>query len=253
MTTFENRIHEIIDDREHGSSTLVGMIVQALRGDDRQPPDSQQVEWALQALRQVDASMVVVHHLLDELEARDGKTLAGALDHYERQWRDIDRHLATRLLRQHDWDNCRILTHSHSGVLLAVIRRLQASSPSLEVWQSHSLPGGEGRLQYQALQRSGIQCHLVPDEQALSLAPDMDAALFGVDQYDDLAIVNKRGTGDLIEAMLAAGRPVFILGDSRKRVDQLAYSSELFERIPFRKGVYLVTENGIAPAGKTTE
>lgn len=44
----------------------------------------------------------------------------------------------------------------------------------------------------------------------------MDAALFGVDQYNDQALVNKRGTGVLADAMLTAGKPVFVLGDSRK-------------------------------------
>ncbi|MGM0569247.1 hypothetical protein [Marinobacter sp.] len=245
MTTFENRIHEIINDREHGSSTLVKMIVAALRGNHGLQPDRQQVAWALQTLRQVDESMVVVHHLLDELEARGEQSLHAALERYERRWRNIDRQLAGHLLRFRQWDDGRVLTHSHSGMLLAVIRRLHERSPSLEVWQTRSEPGGEGRLQHRALQKAGIRCHLVADKQALALAPDMDGALFGVDQYNDQAMVNKRGTGALTDAMLSAGKPVFVIGDTRKRVDRLTWSSDLFECIPLCQGMYLVTEGGI--------
>lgn len=248
MTTFEKRIQEIINDRAHGSSTLASKIVQALSGYGGEQPDRQQLKWALKSLRQVDKSMVVVHHLLDELEARGYKAVPETLEHYDQQWRDIDQKLASHLLRQRNWDSSQILTHSHSGVLLSVICRLHEFSPSIEVWQTLSAPGGEGRLQYQALQREGIQSHLVTDEQALARAPDMDAALFGVDQYNDQALVNKRGTGVLADAMLTAGKPVFVLGDSRKRVDRLSWTSDLFESVPFREGIYLVTETGLLPA-----
>lgn len=252
MTSFENRIREIVGDRAHGSSTLAAMIVEAFRGKGNPPPDPSQVTWGLQQLRQVDPSMVVIHHLLDELEACGDHNILEALDHYDEQWRDIDRKLAGHLLRQSNWDNGRLLTHSHSGILLSVIRHLHEASPSLEVWQTISEPGGEGRLQYQALTKAGITCHLVTDEQALSEAPQMDAALFGVDQYSDREWVNKRGTANLVTAIVAAGKPVYVLGDSRKRVDRATGTGELFESIPFCNGVHLVTESGVAPARITS-
>lgn len=249
MNDFEHHIRSIVNDREHGSSTLVTMILDTLRGRGDRTPDASQARWALAQLRRIDASMVVVHHLLDALGSDPGHALADRLDRYRAQWANVGHQVATQLLRRRDWAHSRLLTHSHSGMLLTVIRQVHQACPSIELWQTRSEPGAEGVMQYQHLQEAGVDCHLISDEQAVARAPVMDAAWLGVDQYNSDCFVNKRGSAAITDAMLAAGKPVYVLGDSRKRVHRLKYSTRLFESIPLRTGMFLVTEGGVKAIG----
>ncbi|MFW5824212.1 MAG: hypothetical protein ACOCVV_04535 [Marinobacter sp.] len=248
MATFEDRIRNIVNDREHGSSTLVAMILDVLRGVSCPAPDKRQVRWALAELRRIDPSMVVVHHLLENLGGDPGPDFPQQLDRYEARWSGVDRQVALHLLGARDWSHARVLTHSHSGTLLSVIRQVHRACPSLTVVQTRSEPGSEGVLQYQRLSDDDVPCQLVTDGEALAMAGTVDAAWFGVDQYNSEHFVNKRGSGALTNALLGAGKPVFILGDSRKRVRRLNYSAALFEAVPLQRGILLVTEDGVQPA-----
>lgn len=245
MVDFEQRIQNIVSDREHGSSTLVTMIVQALRGESCPPPDARQVRWALGELRRIDPSMVVVHHLLDTLGSDPGDDLPGRIARYQSQWSDVDRRIAGHLLGHRDWAGACILTHSHSGMLLSVIRQAHRLHPSIRILQTRSEPGGEGVLQHRALQKDGVPGELLTDEEAVATAPSLDAGWFGVDQYSGEHFVNKLGSGALTRALLSADKPVYVLGDTRKRVSRLRYSERLFEAVPLERGIHLVTEKGV--------
>lgn len=245
MVNFEHRIQDIVRDREHGSSTLVNRIVQALRGESSPRPDARQVRWALDELRRIDPSMVVVHHLLDTLGSDPGDDLTGRIDRYQRQWSDVDQRIAGHLLAHRDWAGARILTHSHSGMLLSIIRQAHRLYPSIRIFQTRSEPGGEGVLQHRALQKEGVACELLTDEEAAATAPSLDAGWFGVDQYSGEHFVNKLGTGVLTRALLSAHKPVYVLGDTRKRVEHPEYSETLFEAVPLERGIHLITERGV--------
>ncbi|MFL1405289.1 hypothetical protein ACJO2E_08100 [Marinobacter sp. M1N3S26] len=247
MDRFTERINTIITDREHGSSTLVQWIIDALgdRGDNT--PSRAQRRWALKELRNIDCSMVVVHHLLDTLGTEPGDDFQARLDDYVHRWSDIPARVARQLLSLGDWNGARVLLHSHSGMLLSAIEQAHQAAPTICFCQTRSLPGDEGATQHRFLTDRGIACDLVNDESIASLVPSLDAAWLGVDQYDDHCFVNKVGSGRIARTLLAAGKPVYVLGDSRKRVRQVAHSGELFEAVPFTEGLHLVTEDGVQP------
>lgn len=247
MDRFTERINTIIADREHGSSTLVQWIIDALADRGPDTPSLAQRRWALEALRTIDHSMVVVHHLLDTLGTEPGDDFQARLDDYVHRWSDIPTRVARQLLSLGDWKGARVLLHSHSGMLLSAIEQVHQAEPTIRFCQTRSLPGGEGTTQHRFLQDRGIACELVNDGDVARLAPSLYAAWLGVDQYDDRCFVNKVGSRRIARALLAAGKPVYVLGDSRKRVRQVAYSGELFEAVPFAEGLHLVTEDGVQP------
>lgn len=248
MDTFEDRIHRIVADREHGSSTLVQMIIDALAEADGHCPTPSQQRWALRELKRIDHSMVVVHHLLDTLGTEPGDNLAARVRQYAQQWSGVASRITRHLLDYHDWTDAQILLHSHSGLLLKAATEVCREVPGIGFWQTRSEPGGEGVSQYRELRRRGIPCSLLSDEAAVDAAATFDAAWLGVDQYDSSAFVNKVGSRRITGALVVSGKEVLVLGDSRKRVGQLDYSGHLFEAVPFMDGVRLVTEGGVSPA-----
>lgn len=245
MDRFTKQIHAIVTDQEHGSSTLLQWILDALSGEDGTSPTQSQQRWALAELRRIDRSMVVVHHLLDTLGSEPGDDLPERVRAYARQWSDIPARVARQLLSVRDWHNARVLLHSHSGMLLSAIEHVHKSAPDIRAWQTRSRPGEEGISQYRRLQDRGRACELVDDGDVPGLVSCLDAAWLGVDQFDAQCFVNKLGSEPITRAMTDAAKPVFVLGDSRKQVRQVQYSTELFEAVPFTRGVHLVTERGV--------
>lgn len=240
--TFEDTIEAIVNDREHGSSMLADQIcveLKRLTGDSRQ---TQRLSWAFDRLRTIDRSMVVVHHLLDALEPYIGNHFFAWLSVYEARWLGLDNAIAERLIKRMNWRHQRVLTHSHSGMVIRVVAKVARQVPGLEIWQTRSEPEGEGALQYQTLRDAGITARLVEDADLSTLVGELDAAWLGMDQYNETHFVNKRGSRRIVAALGALDRPTFVLGDSRKKLPKLRYSGDLFEKTPFADGAVLVTE-----------
>ncbi|SFR46966.1 Translation initiation factor 2B subunit, eIF-2B alpha/beta/delta family [Marinobacter daqiaonensis] len=251
--TFDQQIDTIVADREHGSSTLVKHILQALHSLEPGPPDESRLREAFRRLRHIDPSMVVVHHLLNALEPAIGPDFFDALDAYEKRWQDVPEQISRNLAGICDWHGKRLLVHSRSGTLFEAICWLDRTFGDIQVLQTRSVPGEEGVAQYDALREAGVAVHLVEDDRIAGLAPSLDAALLGMDQFCEGAFVNKTGSRQIAGAMIQAGKPVYVLGDSRKRVDRLHYSTELFEAAPMTRGVYLVSESGAQPMNDEDE
>lgn len=231
--TFEQQIEDIVADKESGSSQLVKRIQAAFHSLEDQHPDERLLNRAFTRLRQVDQSMAVVHHLLDTLEPAVGPAFFQTLNDYERHWTDLPRRVAAQLIDARNWSNRNILLHSRSGMLLDAVRRVDGHYGGLKVWQTRSEPGAEGVAQYRDLQKLDVTVQLVEDDEVPELAPSMDAAWLGVDQYNSKAFVNKLGSKRIADAMDRAGKTTFVLGDPRKRVDSLIFSTDLFEAVPF--------------------
>lgn len=237
---FEQKITDIAADRESGSSQLVKRIQQAFHSVEKSPPDRQQLQWALGQLRDIDSSMVVVHHLLNVLEPAVGPGFFESLREYERRWADFPRRVAARLVKMRNWNDAHVLVHSRSGMLLEAIEHVTEQYRGVNIWQTRSDPGGEGLIQHRELLKQGVTAHLIEDHQVAEFAASMDASWLGVDQYNDVAFVNKLGSQHIADEMSRAGNTTFILGDPRKRVDTLNFSHALFEAVPFTRDTHLL-------------
>jgi translation initiation factor 2B subunit (eIF-2B alpha/beta/delta family) len=188
--------------------------------------------------------MAVVHHLLDNLEPYVGGDFFAELAAYESRWQNIEQAIADNLLAKEHFSGKTVIIHSHSGMLTGVVALIAARVGGLEVRQTRSEPGGEGELQYRELQQNGIAVDLIDDSEVPAMAQEADTAFLGPDQYTDEYFVNKVGSGRIVESMRALGKPTFVLGDSRKKMDELHFSPEVFEKTAFDDHVILVTESG---------
>lgn len=242
--SFEEKIKQIAGDKQHGSSVLVDHICQELGALEQGSDYERRLKWAFRELRKIDDSMVVVHHLLDSLEPCIGPGFPEELKAYESRWKNIHRDIARRLLEKQDFTGQTVLMHSHSGMLIGIAAEVAAQVEHLHVWQTRSEPGREGESQYQELRSRGINAQLIEDDRLSDIISRLDAAWLGVDQFNDEFFVNKVGSRRIVELMQSVEKPVFVLGDSRKKVHQLEFSEEVFEKTPFGDNVFMITESG---------
>ena len=130
-----------------------------------------------------------------------------------------------------------IICHSNSGTVISVLSAL--SPPPEAVFQTLSLPGGEGRSAAKALSSKGLRPTLVNDAQAPELIRSHGLLpVMGADAVTEDYLVNKVGSVNLLRAALDAGlEPVFLAGPE-KRIHAEEYGrrpkSPLFERVPLR-------------------
>lgn len=242
---FEQRIEQIVADRQHGSSWLAAEICAAFLSLKGTGDYRQRVHWALSRLRNVDTSMAVVHHLIGSLNPIvDGDFFAG-LDRYQQRWANVHLPITHVLLQSWNFSSAPILLHSHSGLVQQVIGELLRLLENLNVVQTRSMPGAEGEIQARQLREGGVPVQLIDDDQVAAFAANCQAAILGVDQFTAERFVNKVGSGLITDTLSSLGKPVFVVGDSRKRVSTLHFSSSLFEAVPFGACARLVTEQGI--------
>ncbi|MDX1696282.1 MAG: hypothetical protein R3208_21130 [Ketobacteraceae bacterium] len=239
--TLQDEVRAIVDDREHGSSALLERIANLLK-DQAANTTPRQMRQAFAQLREIDQSMVLVHHFLDAMEQHIESNLAQAIESYQLHWQKVPAAVAENLRPMLNTIQPRVLVHSHSGLIIQVAQELARSGVKPSFWQTRSLPGGEGPLQAQDLCDAGFDVSLIEDEQISEVAHQADCAWLGMDQYDTHGFVNKRGSAAIARTFTECGKPVYALGDSRKKVATVKYSKELFEYTPFKRGIYLVKE-----------
>ncbi|MFO7950308.1 MAG: hypothetical protein R6U36_08060 [Candidatus Fermentibacteraceae bacterium] len=139
-----------------------------------------------------------------------------------------------------------LICHSNSGTVISVLSAL--SPPPEAVFQTLSLPGGEGRSAAEALSGKGLRASLVNDAQAPELVRGHGLLpVMGADAVTADYLVNKVGSARIVEAAREEGlEPVFLAGPE-KRVEAEEYGrrpkSPLFERVPLQ-GVRVVGVNG---------
>lgn len=143
------------------------------------------------------------------------------LDDYEEKWRKVNRQLAETLIGKYDFNNASILLHSSSKTIIDAIAIMMESGMNLTIFQTESRPMYEGREQ--ALILSGLKCKviLITDAAIGAVMPETDVILLGADQFDDSSFVNKIGTFGICLAARQFGKPVFVLADERKKVNEV--------------------------------
>lgn len=241
MTHFQIKIKAIVSDWMHGSSVLLANIIESLNNSTL---TRQELEWAFDQLSKIDPSMVIIHHFIKALRPKVRRNFFKHLHTYMRRWKQVGNRVAERLAKHLHHQKLWILTHSHSGLVTGTIKHLAEMGYELRVIQTESNPGREGVSQAQALRDLGLSVQLINDDHVWSYAMDVDVVLLGVDHFDDFSFVNKKGSNKIIEIANRFDIPVFVLGDSRKKVFNVAEElNPPFEKISMTgRNIALITE-----------
>jgi hypothetical protein len=220
-------------DSTSGSSMIYRRVLHALAEGTAFPPDLPR------RLREMAGDMAPLRFLAGRLEraedpaAEAGRLLEemeGGLSRLAEEARPL---LAGRA----------IICHSNSGTVVSVLSAI--SPPPEAVFQTLSLPGGEGRSAAEALSGRGLRATLVNDAQAPELVRNRGLLpVMGADAVTEEYLVNKAGSAELVRAALEAGlEPVFLAGPE-KRLTAAEYGDRpadpSFERVPLQ-GVRVVS------------
>ena len=242
MNEFQKNIKDIVTDREHGSSELVNKIIAEFRAY-KSRLTQKELDWAFKQLKNIDPSMVIVHHFLAEMHYKDKADFYQHLDQYVDQWNDVNDQIAERFKKFVGGGKIKVLTHSRSGTILSLL--IACRKKVLKVIQTESVPGKEGLKQAKSLRENDLDVKLIKDDQASMFLGISDLVLIGCDQYNDKTFVNKCGTASILHSAIRQAIPVYLITDSRKKVEHASPEGEIFEYVPFQQGITLITESSI--------
>lgn len=243
MDSFKNQIIKIVNDRQHGSSYLLQEAINAMN-ESRKSISINDIRWAMEQLRTIDPAMSVVHHLIRSLSVMSHEHFYHDFDEYREYWKNIDDKILVNFERFYSLSNKKVLTHSHSGTTIRLLASL-SNNPKC-IYQTRSVPGNEGEIQAKAFRDLGLPVILVNDDEIDQLMPAIDICILGCDQYTTDHFINKTGSEKIVEIASRHQKPVVVVADSRKEVNQLISPDKLFEQVKFRSNVHLITDKAIS-------
>ena len=239
MTGFNEKIIAIKSDHSYGSTILLQEIINVFI---TTKYSNNELLQSFSELGKIDSSMVVIHHFLKELKPAIGQDFQHKVAEYASTWKNVNERIAENLKANLSGDSLIILTHSHSGAIIGVVEILLRLGYTIEIIQTESQPGGEGKIQATALERSGLDVALIKDDSIIEIIDNVNCCFLGVDQFDEKSFVNKVGSKEIVEIAYQANIPVFVLGDSRKKAGCIQPGeSRLFEIVPIKSNVRIIT------------
>ena len=241
MSSLKATVRKIKNNRSQGSSLLLHDIIKVFTS--AKYSESELLQ-SFSELGEIDSSMVLVHHFLKELQPAIGQDFRQQMLQYKQKWDNVNYGISTNLQEYIADKKLIILTHSSSGVIIDILMNLVLKGYLIDVIQTVSEPGAEGREQAKAIAQLGINTRVIKDENLIKTIGQVNCCFLGVDQYDDKSFVNKVGSRAIIDAQF--NKPVFVLGDTRKMVDSASAGiTGLFEKVPFKSHIHLVNEKTI--------
>ncbi|HYL81577.1 MAG TPA: hypothetical protein VEU07_12235 [Candidatus Acidoferrum sp.] len=227
---WQNDLRQIKSDRRSGASVLLGRGIEAgrqfLGATRRFPP--RRLEAALKrftlGLVRAQPSMAPILRLANELwlaweacpsPSSAWESLHDALVHSSE---GVDRALretvgrAGALVRP----GSLVLTYSSSTAVRLALWQAMADGKKFTVVCSESRPMGEGVGLARGLTALGIPVHLTLDVALLEWIERADLVLLGADAILPGGVVNKVGSGPLLQVARLAGVPAYVLADSSK-------------------------------------
>jgi len=224
---------QLADDTTSGASMIYRRVLQALAEGTAFPRELPR------RLRQMAGDMAPLRFLAGRLEGADD--WAGEAERLLAEMEGRLRSLAEEA--QPLLAGRPVICHSNSGTVISVLTAL--SPPPQAVFQTLSLPGGEGREAAGALSKKGLRATLVNDTQARGLVrKQLLLPVMGADAVTEEYLVNKVGSARIVEAALKAGLEPLFLAGPEKRLTAAEYGDRprdpSFERVPLQ-GVRVIS------------
>ncbi len=119
-------------------------------------------------------------------------------------------------------DKIKLLTHSNSSSIKNVVLQLKDKVKNIEIVQTVSTPGDEGKLQADFFCKNGLPVTLIDDSAVANFIPEVDFIMSGCDQYDKTHYVNKTGTLNIAIIAKYYGIKLYVLCDNYKRTGNLS-------------------------------
>ncbi len=252
MNSNGNYFDPIKEDHQSGSSRILEQVIWACEKLIESNPDKSSL--GLELLHELEniqyhhPDLVIIRHFSNELEKKNkvkdtgNGSLLQWIEDYKSEWRHVNSRIARNFLEIIDLPEFRVLLHSHSGTLIEFGRELIKKDLPIKIYQTLSEPGGEGLVQAAELKNLGIDPIVINDDEIEKVIDDVNLVLFGADQISKNAWINKVGTLNISSHANKHGVQVWVLCDSRKIVNRVEKSREIFEEIGIDFATGVITE-----------
>jgi len=249
MDSFKAEMNSIRQNRKDGSLQIlndtIAVIMKYLAS-----PGFSETELVNQVtdLSKTFFDFAVLQHFISGIN-QEGNTKKDFLDYlsnYKLKWHDVDRSISNHFLSRIEVNDSTILLHSNSRTIRTLFEEIARRNLSVNVFQTESLPGGEGVLQAEFIRKPGITVLGIKDDDVIDHLSNLDMFLIGADRIEQENVINKVGSLAITKAFYKAGKPVYVLADSRKiSEDEIPVKSGLFEKVPLRLVTDIITERGL--------
>ncbi len=229
--SFEIKIRELISDNYSGSAAILEKIIRSIQTYINSKEVNQ--EYLRENLEKVTnhfPDLAVLHHFMQQFYDLLDDAVTGAwnnektinrigqfLASYTRQWDDSIGQAAERMERLVQFQGKKVLLHSNSSSIHILFEHLATHNIFPPVYQTMSGPVFEGKLQARALSDLGCKVHFINEAAIGRFIHEIDFAVMGADNVFTDGFTNKIGTYPIALVCREAGKPFYVICDSRKR------------------------------------
>lgn len=243
--SFQIKIRELISDNYSGSAAILEKIIRSIQTyiNSRQI-DPDYLRTSLDTVVSHFPDLAVLHHfmqqffdLLDQAQEKQWseEKMIDRVERFIREytltWSESIGQAAEKMERLVQFGNKKVLLHSNSSSIHVLFEHLANHKLFPSVYQTMSGPVFEGKLQARALSDLGCKVHFINEAAIGRFINEIDFAVVGANNVFSDGFTNKIGTYPIALVCREAGKPFYVICDSRKRspVDFKSRLSPIFE------------------------
>ncbi|MDA0196170.1 MAG: hypothetical protein O2887_07740 [Bacteroidetes bacterium] len=225
-----NHFQLVTEDNRSGSVKILENLIDAIRETSKEI-DAATLMAAVEGVCHAHNNLMVLQKFSDNFKEfsyqnPSPEEIFNWLKKYQEKWGKVNQQIAAKLWELFDFSRASILLHSSSKTIVDVIAIMIKSGISPVIFQTESRPMFEGREQALALSALKCKVTMIVDAAVSSIIPDIDVVLLGADQFDNTNFMNKVGSLNICLGAHRLGKPVFVLADERKRVDEVVVKND---------------------------
>jgi len=233
--TFEDNLTAILDDNQSGSVTILDnviVLIKKLADSDVNNSDlksrlSRVKAGVLSTFPHFKVTDHYLTHLTAMINSGEGDIVLSEsikdFNHsYLLEWKDCNERIAINFTSKVELEGKTVLVHSYSSVVVAVFKEYAKDGLNVSVLQTEARPALEGRIQAGRISELGFEVSIIADSALARIIDTVDLVFFGSDGVFSDAFVNKIGTHMICVMSDLNNKPVYLLADSRKIVDDPA-------------------------------
>jgi translation initiation factor 2B subunit (eIF-2B alpha/beta/delta family) len=219
---------EILKDNRSGSVQIVNNLIKELKEIIKNNPASDLKDAVIIDIKEVlfhHRGMLVLFHFINEFllkidEDYSKDELIFFLEDYEIKWQNINRGIIKNIFEENEFEGKKILLHSNSSTVVELFSEFKTRNIFPVVYQTISYPVKEGKIEAEDISKTGFEVYVFADGAAADIIKEIDFFICGADAIFKNSFVNKAGTFLYSLACDYFDKPVYILSDSRKIINE---------------------------------
>ena len=221
---FSAELLKIADDRINGSTTMLFNLFDIMEVMIKNHQNLTEYQQELNEIIKSQSHFINLVNITRQISENLSDTVAiiNLITDVRQYYQKLYEKQANIILQKTHNDKIKILTHSNSSSIKNVVLHLKDKLSSIEIVQTVSTPGDEGKLQADFFCKNGLPVTLIDDSAVANYIPEVDFILSGCDQYNNTHFVNKTGTLNIAIIAKHYDIRLYVLCDKYKQTTNLS-------------------------------